>query len=32
MTQKNETFVNASLSVLIVVKILPKIDYFAQQQ
>ena len=32
MTQKIETFVNVSLSILIVVKIMQKIDYFARQQ
>ena len=32
MNQKNEVFVNASLFILIVVKILQKTDYFVQQQ
>ena len=32
MIQKNETFVNVSLSILIVVKIMQEIDYFARQQ
>ena len=32
MTQKNETFVNASLFILIIVKILQEVDHFAQQQ
>ena len=32
MIQKNEAFVNASLFILIVVKIMQKIDHFARQQ
>ena len=32
MTQKNETFVNVSLFILIVDKIMQKIDHFARQQ
>ena len=32
MTQKNEAFVDVSLSILIVVKIMQKIDHFARQQ
>ena len=32
MTQKNEAFVNVSLFILIVVKIMQKIDHFARQQ
>ena len=32
MIQENEAFVNASLFILIVVKIMQEIDYFARQQ
>ena len=32
MIQKNEAFVNASLFILIVVKIMQKIDHFTRQQ
>ena len=32
MTQENEAFVDASLFILIVVKIMQKIDHFARQQ
>ena len=31
MIQKNAAFVNASLFTLILVKIMQKVDYFAQQ-
>ena len=32
MTKKNEAFVNVSLFILIVVKLMQKINYFARQQ